>query len=310
MGKHLLLSSIERLQGQFPELDWTYHDAEFGKMYRWPGLPEEDILICVHKSGAAQELFHRHDFFYFNYTYKGQYDSLSQQYDNCITIREGELYAGQPFAGHALCVHDNQDTIIIGVVIQKQTFFRSFLPMLSANSRLLRFLLDPATDSFSDEFIHFKVEDDCDIRALLEMMVVEYAYKKNDTQDMLKPLVLAFLMHVARQYARVTEQAVPERLSDRIVQYIGEHPDTVTLRELAGRFAYHPNYIASLLSRELGISFSKILLQQRMERAVILLRGTALPIAEISLMLGYSNTSNFHKAFREYYKASPREYVG
>lgn len=310
MGKHLLLSAIELLQGQFPELDWTYHDVELDKMYRWPGIPEEDILICVHKSGAAQELFHRHDFFYFNYTYRGQYDSLSQRYDNRITIREGELYAGQPFAGHALCVHDNQDTIIIGVVIQKQTFFRSFLPMLSANSRLFRFLLDPATDSFSDESIHFKVEDDCDIRALLEMMVVEYAYKKDDTQDVLKPLVLAFLMHISRQYARVIEQAVPERLSDRIVQYISEHSDTVTLKELARRFAYHPNYISSLLSRELGMSFSGILLRQRMERAVILLRGTTLPIAEIALMLGYSNTSNFHRAFREYYKVSPREYVG
>ena len=55
----------------------------------------------VHQCGGEQEPFHHHDFFYFNFTYKGEYDSLSYKYDNRITIRVGELYAGQPFAGHA-----------------------------------------------------------------------------------------------------------------------------------------------------------------------------------------------------------------
>ena len=45
-----------------------------------------------------------------------------------------------------------------------------------------------------------------------------------------------------------------------------------------------------------------------MERATILLKGTDLSIEEIAAMLGYSNNSNFYKAFREYYHVSPREY--
>lgn len=313
MGRTLLQSAINKLQDQFPELDWTYHDSLTGnpteKMYRWPGIPDEKILICVHKSDGVQELFHRHDFFYFNYTYKGEYDSLSYKYDNRITIREKELYAGQPFAGHALCVHDNQETIIIGVLIQKETFFRVFLPLLSANSKLFHFFLDPATNSFSDEYIHFKIEEDCNIRTLLEMMMIEYAYKQEDTQDVLKPLVLAFLMQIARQYALIYKEPVSDKLSNKIVQYMSEHSDIVTLKDIAKHFSYHPNYISTLLHREIGKSFSEILLEQRMERALILLKGTTLPITEIAQMLGYSNSSNFYKAFREYFHVSPREYV-
>ncbi|MBR1703404.1 MAG: helix-turn-helix domain-containing protein [Lachnospiraceae bacterium] len=45
-----------------------------------------------------------------------------------------------------------------------------------------------------------------------------------------------------------------------------------------------------------------------MERAVLLLNNTTLSIEEIASMLGYSNNSNFYKAFREYYGMSPREY--
>lgn len=313
MGRRLLPSAIEKLRGQYLDLDWTYHDFPIGsqneKMYRWPGPPEEDIVVLVHQSSGEQELFHRHDFFYFNYTWQGQYDSLSYEYNNRITIQDGELYAGQPFAGHALCVHDNLETVIIGILIQKNAFFKSFLPMLSANSRLFHFLLDPATNQFSDEFIHFRVEDDCNIRTLLEMMVIEYAYKKEDTQDILKPMALSFLMYIARQYTEQNKETVPDRLSDQIVRFMGEHCDVVTLKDIAKRFSYHPNYISTLLHREIGKSFSEILLEQRMERAVILLKGTDLSIEEIAAMLGYSNNSNFYKAFRSYYGKSPREYI-
>ena len=51
--------------------------------------------------------------------------------------------------------------------------------MLSTNFRLFRFLLDPTTNQFSDEYIHFKIENNGMIQALLEMMVVEYANKKD-----------------------------------------------------------------------------------------------------------------------------------
>lgn len=316
MGNDMFAGAIEILQEQFTGLDWTYYDSPHGssaldkadKMYKWPGDQSDEVIICVHKSNDIQEIFHRHDFFFFNYTYKGQYESLSHKYDNKITIYENELYAGQPFAGHALYAHDNTETIIIGVLIQKRTFFHSFLPLLTANFSLLHFLLDPSVNSFSDEFIHFKLEKTCHILQLIELMVLEYAYKQSDTQNVLKPLVLSFLTMVARQYSS-QNKTEHEKLSDRIVQYISEHIDTVTLKELSKQFPYHPNYISNLLSQKIGKTFSQIKLEQRMSKSIILLNNTTLSISEIALMLGYSNSSNFYKDFKDYYQLSPREYV-
>lgn len=68
-------------------------------------------------------------------------------------------------------------------------------------------------------------------------------------------------------------------------------------------------YIHSLLHKETGRKFTEILLEKRMERAALLLRNTTLSIEEISSLLGYSNHSNFFKAFKEYYKKTPREYL-
>lgn len=41
----------------------------------------------------------------------------------------------------------------------------------------------------------------------------------------------------------------------------------------------------------------------------MLMKGTTLSNEEIAAMLGYSNSSNFYKAFKDYYGVSPREYL-
>lgn len=99
------------------------------------------------------------------------------------------------------------------------------------------------------------------------------------------------------------------RLADQFYQYMNRHSDSVTLKELSDQFSYHPNYISAVLNKEFGIPFSKLLLRMRMERALALMKGTSLPLEQIASLVGYSNSSNFYKAFRDCFHASPREYL-
>ena len=309
----LLESAINHLGEHFARRNWKYLDVPSGspkeKTYEWPGSPDEKIMICVHNGPDIQEMFHRQDFFFFNFAYKGDYGALSYKYDNHITVHENECYIGQPHTGYALSAHSEENIIIVGILIQKETFFKTFLPVLSADAKLFHFFLNPQTNEYSEEFIHLRFDDSCCVRMLLDMMVSEYANPREDTQDILQPIVLTLLMLVARQYKHSNPVSGDARLSDQIVRYMGEHTDAVTLKDIAKHFSYHPNYISTLLRREIGKSFSEILLELRMERALSLLKGTSLSIEKIALMLGYSNSSNFYKAFREYYGKSPRDYI-
>lgn len=317
MGKNHLSAAIDKLADDFIQQDWQYISVEPGnkyeKMFRWPGTRDEEIMVCVHKGlnkgNPLHEMFHRQDFFFFNYAYKGNYEALSYKYDNKITIHEGECYIGQPYAGYALHLPKLQDIIIIGIMMRKETFFRSFLPILSSDAKLFRFFLDSRSNEFSDEFIRLKFSDCSPVRQILEIMMVEYAHPQEDTQAILKSLTLTLLMQVAREYRQSYSQDENLPLAEQIVQYMNEHTDAVSLKDISARFSYHPNYISALLRRELGKTFSEILLELRMERAVTLLQGTDLSIEEIAYMLGYSNSSNFYKAFREYYHQSPRDFV-
>ena len=309
----LLTLAINKLGHDWSHLNWEFRDFELedgtpDKMSQWQGDPEEDIMIVAFKGKHISEPFHRQDFFFIDYAYHLDYNALSSKYDNLITVREGDCYIGQPFSGYALKGDSKDDDIImIGVHIKKEAFFREYLPALSMDADMFKFFLVPQTDKFSDEFIHLSFEKTSPVRTLLEMMVIEYADKKEDTQQILKPMVLTLFMHIARRYRVEKTENTVSSLSERIVAYINSHPESVTLKDIANHFSYHPNYISSLLHKELGKTFSEIVLDIRMDRAAILLKGTTLSIEEISAMLGYSNTSNFYKAFREYYGKMPRE---
>ena len=302
--------ALDKLGVEFSSLDLTFHRMEGAAVddvtSYWPGGEDEDILICVFKGTEIEEPFHRQDFFFINYAYRNSYQALSAKYNNLIEIRENECYIGQPYSGYALRCSGEAETVIFGVLIRKDVFFREYLPTIYTDGDLFRFFIEPQTNKFSDEFIHLPFTQDHALRSLLELMVIEYADRQEDTQAVLKALLQALFLQIARRYRLENTKTEPMTLAERIVQYIADHSDMVTLGSLAKQFSYHPNYISALLPRETGKTFSEIVLEKRMDRAVLLLRNTTLSIEEIAAMLGYSDKSNFYKAFRGYYGTSPR----
>ena len=310
--KNSFVQALEVLKSRYSQLNWRLADVPGSikneKMFLWPGKKDEDIVIAVKGPSDELQQFHRHEYFYFNYVLKGQQDMLSLKYDQNVTLCQGDIYAGQPFAGHA-ALPDNRDVLTICILIKPEALFQYFLSYLSASTDMVNYLLNPITDSFSQEVIHFNAGNDAKIRHLIELMVCEYADNTQDTQMMLKPLVLAFLLNVSRYYHPTGKKKKHNSLSVAIVNYISEHIADASLQGIADEFGYHPNYVSNLLRKETGKTFSEILLEQRMARAITLLQVTGLPVEKIAVMVGYSNPSNFHKAFRSYYNKSPREYV-
>lgn len=310
--KHIELA-INKLGIEFTNLDLSFHKIENSKTddvtSYWPGNKKDDVIICVFKGKEISEPFHRQDFFFINYAYRNNYNALSAKYDNLITIRENECYIGQPYSGYALRGKSENEIIIIGVLIKKDAFFREYLPIIYTDAGLFRFFINPQTNKFSDEFIHLALSKNHMIRTILEMMVVEYADIQSDIQQILKSMLQTLLLEIARCHRLQKNTIIPKTVSEQILAYMDNNSDVVTLKNIATHFGYHPNYISTLLHRETGRTFSNILLEKRMERAILLLQNTTLSIEEIATMLGYSNHSNFYKAFKSYYGSTPREYL-
>lgn len=304
--------AVNKLGIEFSSLDLSFHQMENGNpgdiTSYWPGDENEDVLVCVFKGKRISEPFHRQDFFFINYAYEGSYQALSEKYNNLITIDEDECYIGQPYSGYALRADSDKDVTIVGILIRKDSFFHEYLPTVYTDAELFRFFIEPQSNKFSDEFIHLSVTKDHVIRSLLELMVIEYADRKDDTQRILKSMLQTLMLEIARRYKIERTGGKKKSLSDRILEYMDDHSDVVTLKEISERFNYHPNYISTLLHRSTGRKFSEILLEKRMARAILLMKNTSLSVEEIAAMLGYSDQSSFYKAFKNYYHVSPREY--
>lgn len=83
-----------------------------------------------------------------------------------------------------------------------------------------------------------------------------------------------------------------------------------SLKDIAGRFNFSSNYICSLFSKHLGITYSSYITKVRMENAEKLLRGTNKPVKEISAMSGYDDYFYFCRVFRDYFSCTPTQLRG
>lgn len=308
-----IVQAINKLGADFPNLNWNFQEQKNGRktelVSQWLGEPDEDIMVCVFKGKEIHEKFHRQDFFFINYAYTGDYGAQSYRFDNHVIIKKDECYIGQPYSGYALYGASEEDIVIIGVLIKKEVFYRNFLQTISSDRRLLHFFLDPKINSYSEEYIHIKGLQDCSIRSQLELMAIEYADKTSETQNLMKPMAQTLILMLTRQFRKSSENPYNTETAGRLIRFMEEHLDRVSLPILGATFGYNPAYISSLISEKTGKTFSQILLSQRMERAVFLMQNTDLSIEEMAPMLGYADKSSFHRVFKDYYGDSPRQYA-
>ena len=93
-------------------------------------------------------------------------------------------------------------------------------------------------------------------------------------------------------------------------EYITQHfCECISLSEVADYCNVNSSYLSNLFHKQLGISYSKYLMQIRMERAAAYLKDSPeIKIYEIGEKLGFVSTKHFISVFKKYYGISPTTY--
>lgn len=96
------------------------------------------------------------------------------------------------------------------------------------------------------------------------------------------------------------KSSVAEKMG-KVYDYITSHLDAQLppLRELAHRFGTNEFTLKRDFKRCYGISIYKCYHEQRLEKALLLIKQTDIPIKTIAFMSGFSNYPNFSKAFKK-----------
>lgn len=100
----ILQLAINKLGIEFESLDLSFHQIpgrpEGDVTSYFPGLDQEDVMVCVFKGKKIHEPFHRQDFFFINYAYKQSYDALSARFGKTNAISASHT-AATPCGGKA-----------------------------------------------------------------------------------------------------------------------------------------------------------------------------------------------------------------
>ncbi len=120
-------------------------------------------------------------------------------------------------------------------------------------------------------------------------------------------LLFLQLMHYTDKISHTLE-SFEQKLIFQVLTYIDENYKDGELTELSALLNYNIYWLSRAIKRLTGRTYKELLQVKRLNQASVLLLNTRLSVTDISIAVGYDNTSYFHRIFRNYYGMSPKEY--
>ncbi|BAZ05614.1 helix-turn-helix domain-containing protein [Calothrix sp. NIES-3974] len=164
---------------------------------------------------------------------------------------------------------------------------------------------------------------DSQLEAIAMMLLTELQQENTASHLYVESLANLLAIHLIRQYATskphlaIREGGLPPYQLTQVLEYINAHLDrNVKLADLAPLLNMSKYHFSHAFQQSMGIPPYQYLLQQRIERAKLLLKqterySTGVPtrsLAEIALDCGFSSHSHFTKQFRQFTGMTPTAY--
>lgn len=147
---------------------------------------------------------------------------------------------------------------------------------------------------------------------ILNMCEISKTYNPSRSDDILLLKELYSLL-----YALIEEFPKPFEYKDKELHiYIQDalnfinsnYMHSITVQEIADYVNLSRSYLYKMFIKNLGISPQRYLINLRMYKATLLLKGTKLPIGEVASSVGYSDSLLFSKTFSKHFSMSPLNY--
>lgn len=275
----------------------------------WYFDPTKRQSVHVSKHNCyTPPLMHHHNFFELFYVLEGTcYHTVGP---SNTTLRAGDCCLIQPGIQHAINVPD--ESIVIDILIRKSTFREHFFEVLRGENILSSFFLSNLYSRNALDYIIFHAHGDEGLRSLVLEIYVEFYNKETYYTELVNALLTSFFAKLLRSYEKACELP-PYNAADALkaLEYIRHIQDNyvgITLESFAKAYHYTPEHTSRLIKSATGYTFSQLLGQVRLERAVELLRDTNMPIGEVAYQVGYMNPEHFIRKFKGVKGVTPKEY--
>lgn len=251
---------------------------------------------------------HQHNYIEVIYMCQGQTVHLID--NNRITLKAGELLFLNQNARQEILPAGEKDLAINFIILPE--FFDVAFRMLGEDENLIRDFLVGCLcgDKHYDNYLHFQVADVLPVQNLVENMVWTILHDQPNRQTINQTTMGLLFMQLSNHTERLEKgaQSFEQNLILQVLRYIDGNYRDGQLSDLSRVLGYDVYWLSRMIKRLTGRNYKDLLQIKRLNQAAYLLLNTRVAVSDISIAIGYDNTSYFHRIFREYYGVSPKEY--
>lgn len=156
---------------------------------------------------------------------------------------------------------------------------------------------------------------DSQVESIGMMLLAELQQENTGSSLYVESLTNLLAIHLIRQYATskphlaIREAGLPPYQLIQVLEYIDVYLEhDIKLADLAALLNMSQYHFSHVFKQSMGIPPHQYLLQQRIERAKLLLKQTERSIVEIALDCGFSSHSHLSKQFRQCVGMTPTAY--
>ena len=265
---------------------------------------------------------HTHNYVEFIYMCQGETVHIID--GQRITLHQGDLLFLNQHARQEILPAGEND-IAINFMILPEFFDTSFAMLEHEESPLKDFLISCLTQKdIGGNFLYFGVSAIPQIQNIMENLILnmlpgstetsgsaasytpDNSYSNSVNQVTMGLLFMTLLQHT--DTIRVSRRSFEQEIMFRLLRYVDEQYRDASLKAFAEVVREDEYVLSRIIKKNTGSTFKDLLQNKRMSKACDLLKNTDISIADISVLIGYGNTSFFHRLFRRLYNCSPRDF--
>lgn len=287
---------------------------QFRQNYRADGLSEQDFFVA-NKDIEMKTLTryfhiptHKHTFIELVYVISGTCTHSIGEFQTKHAA--GDFVVVPPGVTHELLPID--DCVCITTQMRKSTFMDAFSDILQGNSLLSSYFSQVLNLPYYHCALSFHCGDDEFIRQTLLSAYAQQEQERTYSDAIIKALWQALLCYLLQNYQDTVEFLVSDAVQRgkmvEILNYIFENYQNITLSSAAQHFYFSVPYFSTLIHAQTGKTFSELIKSYKLQRAAELLKQSSMKLDLVCDEVGYKNTAQFIRSFKEVYGCTPGQY--
>lgn len=275
-----------------------------------------DFYIRDEQARIAETALHRHEYFQIQVNLGG--DTVQHIGHVQRPFPRNALAFILPHRMHMIPHPDDSHFVVINF---SQTFLLPHLECDPMDLEEVSILLAPELSPFRfQEHLDFILEqDDFDvIRTLVQQMRELDAQRQFGSREIIKGLLLQLIGKVCLRFGEPLKQLAQDNAAQasrrdaltRMSEYVRKNladPD-LSLTKAAAATYLSPTYLTHWLRKEIGKTFSELVLERRMHAARSYLLGGSKPVGEVARLCGFADEAYFSRRFRQIHGLPPGQF--